>query len=109
MPRAVSPQPQFRQQARPSSAGGMELQLSQPDMYGSSGDGYASPQRESRRPMSYYDGGSQRSRSRSRSMAVADPGRQFSRDGRPILHFGMYQLYQPIIHVMHTCILILLS
>ncbi|KAL4764323.1 formin-binding protein HOF1 [Aspergillus foveolatus] len=88
MPRAVSPQPQFRQQARPSSAGGMELQLSQPDMYGTSGDGYASPQRESRRPMSYYDGGSQRSRSRSRSMAVADPGRQFSRDGRPILHFA---------------------
>ncbi|KAL6236911.1 hypothetical protein BDW75DRAFT_205643 [Aspergillus navahoensis] len=88
VPRAVSPQPQFRQQARPSSAGGLELQLSQPDMYGGSGDGYASPQRESRRPMSYYDGGSQRSRSRSRSMAVADPGRQFSRDGRPILHFA---------------------
>jgi hypothetical protein len=38
-------------------------------------------------------------------MAVADPGRQFSRDGRPILHFGMYQLYRPIIHVMHTFIL----
>ncbi|KAL4915306.1 hypothetical protein BDW62DRAFT_125930 [Aspergillus aurantiobrunneus] len=88
MPRAVSPQPQFRQQTRPSSAGGMELQLSQPDMYGGGGDGYGSPQREPRRPMSYYDGGSQRSRSRSRSMAVADPGRQFSRDGRPILHFA---------------------
>ncbi|KAL4810427.1 hypothetical protein BDV18DRAFT_57352 [Aspergillus unguis] len=88
MPRAVSPQPQFRQQARPSSAGGMELQLSQPDMYGG-GDGYGSPQREPRRPMSYYDGETQRSRSRSRSsMAVADPGRQFSRDGRPILHFA---------------------
>ncbi|RDW86403.1 formin-binding protein HOF1 [Aspergillus mulundensis] len=88
VPRAVSPQPQFRQQARPSSAGGMELQLSQPDTYGGRGDGYASPQREPRRPMSYYDGGSQRSRSRSRSMAVADPGQQFSRDGRPILHFA---------------------
>ncbi|BCS22668.1 formin-binding protein HOF1 [Aspergillus puulaauensis] len=88
MPRAVSPQPQFKQQARPSSAGGMELQLSQPDMYGGSGDGYGSPQREPRRPMSYYDGASQRSRSRGRSMAVADPGRQFSRDGRPILHFA---------------------
>ncbi|KAL2810677.1 hypothetical protein BJX63DRAFT_401446 [Aspergillus granulosus] len=85
MPRSVSPQPQFRQQNRPSSAGGMELQLSQPsDMYN---EGFGSP-RESRRPMSYYDGGSQRSRSRSRSMAVADPGRQFSRDGRPILHFA---------------------
>ncbi|KAL2854381.1 hypothetical protein BJY01DRAFT_37101 [Aspergillus pseudoustus] len=88
MPRGVSPQPQFRQQNRPSSAGGMELQLSQPsDMYSGGGEGFGSP-RESRRPMSYYEGGSQRSRSRSRSMAVADPGRQFSRDGRPILHFA---------------------
>lgn len=91
MSRAASPQPQFRQQTRPSSAGGMELQLSASpvDMYGGSHDGYASPRREPSRPMSYYgDGGSQRSRSRSRAMAVADPGRQFSRDGRPILHFG---------------------
>ncbi|PYH78969.1 putative cell division control protein [Aspergillus uvarum CBS 121591] len=88
-PRAVSPQPQFRQQARPSSAGGMELQLSSPsDMYGGTNDGYAS-RRDSGRPMSYYgDNASVRSRSRSRSMAVADPGRQFSRDGRPILHFA---------------------
>ncbi|KAF9889118.1 hypothetical protein FE257_007607 [Aspergillus nanangensis] len=90
--RAVSPQPQFRQQTRPSSAGGMELQLSGPpsDMYGN-GDGYGSPRREPTRPMSYYGGsdtGSPRSRSRSRTMAVADPGRQFSRDGRPILHFA---------------------
>ncbi|KAL4928412.1 formin-binding protein HOF1 [Aspergillus undulatus] len=89
MPRAVSPQPQFRQQTRPSSAGGMELQLSQPEMYGGSENGYGSPSRaSSRRPMSYYEGESQRSRSRSRSMAVADPGQQFSRDGRPILHFA---------------------
>ncbi|KAL2827025.1 hypothetical protein BDW59DRAFT_171569 [Aspergillus cavernicola] len=87
MPRAVSPQPQFRQQTRPQSAGGMELQLSQTDSYNGS-DGFSSPRQESRRPMSYYDGGSQRSRSRSRSMAVADPGQQFSRDGRPILHFA---------------------
>ncbi|KAL3466626.1 hypothetical protein BJX64DRAFT_249498 [Aspergillus heterothallicus] len=88
MPRAVSPQPQFRQQNRPSSAGGMELQLSQPsDMYNGGGEGFSST-RDSKRPMSYYEGGSQRSRSRSRSMAVADPGRQFSRDGRPILHFA---------------------
>ncbi|EAU35003.1 conserved hypothetical protein [Aspergillus terreus NIH2624] len=88
MGRTASPQPQFRQQARPSSAGGMELQLSNPaDMYGGS-DGYGS-RREPARPMSYYgDTGSPRSRSRSRTMAVADPGRQFSRDGRPILHFA---------------------
>ncbi|KNG85127.1 putative cell division control protein (Cdc15) [Aspergillus nomiae NRRL 13137] len=81
MSRGVSPQPQFRQQSRPSSAGGMELQLSnQVDMYGSP--------RQAGRPGSYYDGGSHRSRSRSRTLAVADPGRQFSRDGRPILHFA---------------------
>lgn len=82
--RAASPQPQFKQQARPSSAGGMELQLSSHqvdpyyDAYGSRG-----------RPISmYYDGGGRRSRSRSKSLAVAEPGRQLSSDGRPILHFG---------------------
>lgn len=90
--RAVSPQPQFRQQARPSSAGGMELQLSgnQVEMYGSH-DGYGSRGRGSGsgRPMSYYgDGASQGGRARSRTLTVADPGRQFSRDGRPILNFG---------------------
>ncbi|RLL95524.1 hypothetical protein CFD26_101123 [Aspergillus turcosus] len=82
--RAVSPQPQFRQQTRPSSAGGMELQLS-----GGSYDSYGSRGRDSGRPMSYYgDGGNQGGRSRSRTVAVADPSRQFSRDGRPILHFA---------------------
>ncbi|GIC86940.1 formin-binding protein HOF1 [Aspergillus udagawae] len=90
--RAVSPQPQFRQQTRPSSAGGMELQLSggsSGDMYGTSYDSYGSRGRDSGRPMSYYgDGGSQGGRSRSRTVAVADPSRQFSRDGRPILHFA---------------------
>ncbi|KAJ5095485.1 hypothetical protein NUU61_004841 [Penicillium alfredii] len=90
--RAVSPQPQFRQQTRPSSAGGMELQLSgnQMEMYGGgSRDGYGSPRRDGR-PMSYYgDGGAPPiGRTRSRTLAVADPGRQFSRDGRPILHFA---------------------
>lgn len=88
--RAVSPQPQFRQQHRPSSAGGMELQLSgnQVEMYGAP-DGYSSRGRSSGRPMSYYgDGGNQGGRTRSRTLAVAEPGRQFSRDGRPILQFG---------------------
>ncbi|BDD56858.1 hypothetical protein MAP00_002276 [Monascus purpureus] len=93
--RAVSPQPQFRQQARPSSAGGMELQLSnQVDMYGGSFDGYAARGRQSSgRPMSSYygaDGVAQGTRARSRTLAVADPGRQYSRDGRPILHFGKF-------------------
>lgn len=87
--RAVSPQPQYRQQVRPSSAGGMELQLSNHhgDMYGR--DAYSPRGREPARPVSYYgDAGSQGSRSRSRTLAAADPGRQFSRDGRPVLHFG---------------------
>lgn len=89
MPRAVSPQPQFKQQNRPSSAGGMELQLSgnQVDMYGGH-DGYGTRGRGGGRPMSYYEGGDPVGRSRSRTLAVADPGRQYSRDGRPILHFG---------------------
>ncbi|KAJ5386380.1 hypothetical protein N7509_008921 [Penicillium cosmopolitanum] len=88
--RAVSPQPAFRQQTRPSSAGGMELQLSnQADMYGG-GSSYSS--RHDGRPMSQYGGDNNApppvGRSRSRTVAVADPGRKFSRDGRPILHFA---------------------
>lgn len=91
--RAVSPQPQFRQQPRPSSAGGMELQLSgsQPDMYtGANREGYGSTPRRDGRPMSYYGdaGGPPVGRSRSRTLAVAEPGRKISRDGRPVLHFG---------------------
>lgn len=92
--RAVSPQPAFRQQARPSSAGGMELQLSnQADMYG--GSSYGS--RHDGRPMSQYGGDNGGpppvGRSRSRTLAVAEPGRKFSRDGRPILHFGKFYPY----------------
>ncbi|KAJ6011172.1 hypothetical protein N7451_002584 [Penicillium sp. IBT 35674x] len=100
--RAVSPQPQFRQQVRPSSAGGMELQLSagQDDMYGN-GSQYGGSTRGDGRPRSYYggnNGGPPVGRSRSRTVAVADPGRKFSRDGRPILHFArsMYT-YTPAI------------
>jgi len=93
--RAVSPQPQFRQQARPSSAGGMELQLSggQVEMYGGSGGSQGYGSRRGGRPSSYYgDGGGAPpvGRSRSRTVAVADPARKFSRDGRPILHFGKH-------------------
>ncbi|KAJ5104068.1 hypothetical protein N7532_004597 [Penicillium argentinense] len=87
--RAVSPQPAFRQQTRPSSAGGMELQLSggQPDMY--AGSNYGSTRRDGRPVSQYGDaGGPPVGRSRSRTLAVAEPGRKFSRDGRPILHFA---------------------
>lgn len=89
MPRAVSPQPQFKHQNRPSSAAaGMELQLSgnQADMYGGH-DGYGS--RGSGRPMSYHDGAKQGGRARSRTHA-AGSGRQYSRDGRPVLHVGKH-------------------
>lgn len=89
-PRAVSPQPQYRQQSRPSSAGGMELQLSRGDMYGggSGRDAYSARGRDTARPISYYGDAGSTGRSRSRTLAAAEPGRQFSRDGRPILHFG---------------------
>lgn len=40
--------------------------------------------RSDSRAMGLYEGGS----SRPRSKSVADPARQYSRDGRPILHFG---------------------
>ncbi|KAK2765637.1 hypothetical protein FQN54_008491 [Arachnomyces sp. PD_36] len=102
--RSASPQPQFARQDRPSSsAGGMELQLSNSpgDNYGG---GYADSiyegsqrgrdgQRGGGRPMSMYyggsnDGGSQSSRVRSKSVVIADTPRQFSRDGRPILHYA---------------------
>lgn len=89
-PRAVSPQPQYRQQSRPSSAGGMELQLSRGDMYGggSGREAYSARGRDTARPISYYGDAASTGRSRSRTLATAEPGRQFSRDGRPILHFG---------------------
>ncbi|KAJ5728321.1 hypothetical protein N7493_004651 [Penicillium malachiteum] len=89
--RAVSPQPQFRQQVRPSSAGGMELQLSGGSTYGGSQSGGYAPSRSDSRPRSYYGGDNNPppvGRSRSRTLAVADPGRKFSRDGRAVLHFA---------------------
>jgi hypothetical protein len=91
--RAASPQPQYSRQERPgSSAGGpgMALQLStgaieplggQRARRGSNAAGAG-------RPVSYYGGKSAPDMgSRVRSKSVAD-GRQFNRDGRPILHFG---------------------
>lgn len=86
------PRPQFRRADRPDSANGMELQLSAGQM--AQGGGYSgSPQRPSsmyQRPQEGGPGG-QGHRARSRSAATGD-GRQLSRDGRPILHFGKFQL-----------------
>lgn len=91
IPRAVSPQPQYSRQERPSSSssgGGMALQLS---------NGDPSVNQRARgatnaRPMSHYGGqGHDVAMSdpnvRSRSKSVAGGG-QFTRDGRPILQYG---------------------
>jgi hypothetical protein len=91
--RPVSPRPHFAQTNRPSSANGMELQLSgnQVEPYGAGYDNYGGRGRDNGgRPQSMYygDGPDVGSRSRSKSVALADPNRPFSRDGRPVLHFG---------------------
>ncbi|KAG5925693.1 hypothetical protein E4U42_004047 [Claviceps africana] len=54
-------------------------------------DGYGS--QRGRAAVDLYDGGS-----RPRSKSVADPSRQYTRDGRPILHFARaLYMYQPAI------------
>lgn len=77
-------------QSRPGSSysgSEMAMQLASPGGGGGGDDRYGSTRsRASSRPgsraMGLYDGGHQRSKS------VADPSRQYSRDGRPILHMG---------------------
>lgn len=91
--RPISPRPAFAQETRPASANGMELQLSggHVESYRGGYDSYNGRGRENTgRPQSMYysNGADSVSRSRSKSIAVADPGRHLSRDGRPILHFG---------------------
>lgn len=78
--------------------GDMSMQLSGAD------DGYGSQRSRgsarpgtsggNARPMSSYggQGAQQRPQERQRSKSVAD-GRQFNKDGRPILHFGKYSNY----------------
>uniref|UniRef100_A0A0L0N8Y4 Septation protein imp2 n=1 Tax=Tolypocladium ophioglossoides (strain CBS 100239) TaxID=1163406 RepID=A0A0L0N8Y4_TOLOC len=94
--RGASPS-SYRDYNRPQSSYGgadMAVQLAPvgDDPYGSQrsrGSG-----RPDSRAMGLYDGGS-----RPRSKSVADPARQYSRDGRPILHFAralyMYQAAIP--------------
>ena len=97
---AVSPRPHFVRPERPGSSNGMELQLSTSQVdpyYGQpAGSVYGGSQRGhgqyNERPLSMYYGsqdtgaGDQAYRSRSRSVAAYD-ARQYSRDGRPVLHF----------------------
>ena len=92
-----SPQPQFRQQSRPSSTGLVERQMSNhPGSYGAGYDGFRGPTNGGNVPTFYPDVANQGGRSRSRTLAIADPGKQFSRDGRPILHFGKFDALFPL-------------
>jgi len=99
MARAASPSP-YRggEYARPGSShvnNDMAMQLAP-----AGDDGYGSQRGRGSRPgtgsgsvssraMSYYEGGvGGQGASRQRSKSVADPNRQYTRDGRPIMHFG---------------------
>ncbi|KAJ6442019.1 hypothetical protein O9K51_05570 [Purpureocillium lavendulum] len=89
----------YRDYNRPQSSygggGDMAVQLAptSDDPYGSQRSRGSA--RSDSRAMGLYDGGA----SRPRSKSVADPARQYSRDGRPILHFAralyMYQAAIP--------------
>jgi hypothetical protein len=96
--RAASPQPSFRQeQRRPSSSSMHEMQL---QLAPGPEEGYGGSQRGrgsgNTRPVSYYGGGQvqlresygapQQQGGRVRSKSIAE-SRQFTRDGRPILHY----------------------
>ena len=84
--RGASPS-SYRDYNRPQSSYGncdMAVQLapSSDDAYGSQRSRGSA--RSDSRAMGLYEGGA----SRPRSKSMADPARQYSRDGRPILHFG---------------------
>ncbi len=78
--------------ARPGSSmgdmGGAE------DSYGSQrGRGGRPGTSQGNRAMTFYEGsGPVQPASRQRSKSMADPSRQFTRDGRPIMHLGMFAI-----------------
>ncbi|KAL8648789.1 MAG: hypothetical protein Q9210_004782 [Variospora velana] len=88
--RSASPQPQYAQQPRPHSSAGMQLQLAPDD----SNRGMVSQRargHSNARPLTYY-GGQQAPQpndagARARSKSAAN-GRQYTKDGRPILQFA---------------------
>lgn len=93
--RSASPQPQYAQQQRPHSSAGMQLQLAPDD----SNRGVVSQRtrgQSNARPLTYY-GGQQAppqptdAGTRNRSKSAAN-GRQYTKDGRPILQFGGYPM-----------------
>lgn len=95
MARSASPAPSRLNFDRPGSSQGgqMAVQLAQPGEE----PGYGSQRGRNGRPgtsqggqMAFYDG-RQMSTSRQRSKSLADPGRMYTRDGKPILHLGEYK------------------
>lgn len=109
MPRAASPAP-FRgagDYGRPASRAGSNFSGVHSDMSrgmspAPTDDGYGGSARgrggrpgtsQGNRGMSLYEpAGAMASTSRQRSKSVADGGKQYTKDGRPILHFGKYFL-----------------
>ncbi|KAH6658858.1 cell division control protein [Plectosphaerella plurivora] len=96
MSRSASPA-HFRQYARSNSGHGqpdmaMQLAPATDDVHGSQrgrGGGGRPGTSSSNRAMGLYEGGAPvQSGSRQRSKSVADPSRQYTSDGRPILHFA---------------------
>ncbi|GKT65868.1 cell division control protein [Colletotrichum tofieldiae] len=104
MSRTASPAP-YLEKMRPGSshvANDMAVQLAPlgDENYGSMrGRGGNRPgTSSSNRAMGLYEGGGPPGQgdSRQRSKSVADPSRQYTRDGRPILHFGEYGTRHPL-------------
>ncbi|CAJ2505032.1 Uu.00g124260.m01.CDS01 [Anthostomella pinea] len=108
MARGPSPSPYRGEYDRPVSRGPMAVQLApaggEGSAYGSArgrgGSGRPGTSSSSRGAMSFYDGRDPAvDGSRQRSKSVADPGRQYTPDGRAILHYAralyMYQAAIP--------------
>lgn len=85
--------------ARPGSSHDMAMQLAQApdDGYGSQRGRHArSNTSPGSRAMSFYEGsGAVQPAPRQRSKSIVDPSRQYTKDGRPILHFGKQEFPPP--------------
>lgn len=118
LPRALSPQPQFAQSQRPGSSRGSDMAIQLAPGPNDNGSVYGGSQRgrsgtaDGRPSSSYYNhsgirsgsdvgiggnayGGGGQVSTRVRSKSVAEP-RQYTRDGRMILHYG-----KQCIHTRH--------
>lgn len=96
MARSASPSPYAGGRgdyARPGSSHDMAMQLAQApeENYGSQRGRHHARSNTSpgSRAMSFYEGsGAVQPAPRQRSKSIVDPSRQYTKDGRPILHFG---------------------